>query len=156
MRRYQSPRRIDRERAFEALERMGIENLAHTPYTAISGGQRQMVLIARAICQDAKLLVMDEPGASLDYANQQRLMDVIGELAEMGYWVVLSTHNPEHPFTVADRALLMQEGEAVAFGPPIEALCGERLGEVYGMEMDVVSVADRKGHLHTLCLPVGR
>ncbi len=152
--RYQSPREADREAAFAALERMGIAALASRPYTALSGGQRQLVLIARAICQDAPLLVMDEPGASLDYANQQRLAVVIRGLAGMGYGVIFSTHNPEHPFSAADRALLMREGEAAAFGPPAEALCSEQLERVYGIGMEVVSVTDRSGRVHTLCLPV--
>ena len=73
--------------------------------TSLSGGQRQLALIARAICQSAKILVMDEPSASLDYANQQLLMDVIKDLASRGYCIIMSTHSPEHPASAGTRCL---------------------------------------------------
>lgn len=139
----ESPRPADREKAFAALAVLQITHLANRRYTALSGGQRQLVLIARAICQDAKVLVMDEPGANLDYANHQLLMDTIRNLAEKGYCVVLSSHSPEHPFSIADKVLLMCQGKVAAFGVPMAAITSEVLEGVYGIEMDVVSVVDR-------------
>ena len=90
------------------------------------------MLIARAVCQDAKVLIMDEPGASLDYANQQLLINVLMNLASQGYGIILSTHSPEHPFSVA-QVLLMKEGRVAAFGPPEEAITRETLEGVYGI-----------------------
>ncbi|MDR0469586.1 MAG: ABC transporter ATP-binding protein [Peptococcaceae bacterium] len=151
---FETPRSIDRESAFLALEKLGVEHLANRKYTSLSGGQRQMVLIARAICQSAKIFIMDEPGASLDYANQQRLMDVVTDLAEKGYCVVMSTHSPEHPLSVGHKAILMSGGRVAAFGKPPDVITSENLWEIYGVEMDVISVEDRYGVKRTICLPV--
>ncbi len=151
---FESPGSVDRSIAFGALERMCIAHLANEKYTALSGGQRQMVLIARAICQNARIFVMDEPGANLDYANLELLMGIVSGLAKEGYCVVMSTHSPEHPFSVADKALLMKDGGVVALGPPQTAISGEVLEQVYGIKMDVVTVKDREGGAHTICLPV--
>lgn len=151
---FEAPRAVDREAAFAALEKMDAAHLANRDYAALSGGQRQMILIARAICQDAKVFLMDEPSASLDYANHRRLMDVVGELAQRGYCIVLSTHSPEDPFSVGDRALLLREGRAEAFGRPRDVITPQTLEAVYGMEMDVLTVRDRYGAARTICLPV--
>jgi len=151
---FSSPTYRDTEKAFEALEKLKIAHLSNQTYTSLSGGQRQMVLIARAICQNAGILVMDEPGSSLDYSNHQLLMDTISDLAAQGYSVVLSTHSPEHPFSVAHKAMLMKDGKIVSFGKTNDAITSGVLKEVYGVEMDIVSVTDRYGRPRTLCLPV--
>lgn len=151
---FERPREIDRRQAFAALELLQIAHLANQKYTALSGGQRQLVLIARAICQDAKLFVMDEPGSSLDYANHQLLMETIVRLARQGYAIILSTHSPEHPFSVAHKVLLLKDGQNQAFGIPEQVITSQVLEQVYGIEMDVVSVTDRYGKKRTLCIPV--
>lgn len=151
---FESPRPIDRREAFTAMEKLQILPLANKSYTSLSGGQRQLVLIARAICQDARIFVMDEPGASLDYANHQLLMDVVSDLAKEGYGIIMSTHSPEHPFSIAHKALLMKDGKTEAFGSPETAITSGVLERVYGIEMDVVSVTDRYGRKRTLCVPV--
>ena len=148
------PRPMDRELAFEALRKVNAVHLANKKYTALSGGQRQLVLIARAICQSARVFVMDEPAANLDYANHQLLMEVVVDLAQKGYCVVMSTHSPEHPASIGSKVLLMREGQAAAFGTPQEIITPENLEAVYGIEMDVVSLYDRYGVKRTICLPV--
>ena len=151
---FEAPKAVDRDAAFAALEKMGITHLANMKYTALSGGQRQMALIARAICQTAKILVMDEPSANLDYANQQILLETVSELAQKNYCVVMSTHSPEHPLSVGHKVLLMRDGRTASFGTPREVFTPESLGEVYGIEMDVVSIEDRTGTMRTICLPL--
>lgn len=151
---FEAPRPADREAAYAALEKVNALALAGEKYTALSGGQRQLILIARAICQSARVLVMDEPAANLDFANQQLLMDVIRELAAQGYCVLLSTHSPEHPFALGSKALLMRQGKVTAFGPPRSVITPETLQAVYGIEMDVATVTDRYGQARTICLPV--
>lgn len=153
---FESPGPSDRKKALEALEKLNILHLANRKYTALSGGQRQMVLIARAICQDAKIFVMDEPSASLDYANQQLLMKVVSGLTGQGYSIIMSTHSPEHPFAVADKVLLMNQGKTAAFGTPEKAITSENLKKVYGIDMEIISVFDCCGKKHTLCMPVER
>ena len=151
---FETPKAVDREAAFEALEKVNALHLANKKYTALSGGQRQLILIARAICQSAKVFVMDEPAANLDYANQQLLMEVIGDLAAKGYCIVLSTHSPEQPASVGSKVLLMKEGKVAGFGPPRQVITPETLQAVYDIEMDVVTVRDRYGAERTICLPV--
>lgn len=151
---FDTPRPSDREAAFAALKKMNATHLANRNYTTLSGGQRQMILIARAICQAAKILVMDEPGASLDYANQQLLMEVTADLAAQGYCVVMSTHDPEYPLSVGHKVMLMHNGQVAAFGKPLEAITPNVLERVYGIEMDVATVRDRYGVRRTICLPV--
>jgi iron complex transport system ATP-binding protein len=153
---FETPKPVDRDAAFEALKVMGIEHLANRTYTSLSGGQRQMIIIARAICQSAKIFVMDEPGANLDYANQQLLMDVITALAEKGYLVIMSTHNPEHLFTVGKKVMLMHEGRVAAFGKPGEVITSGILEEIYGIGMDIIQVTDRYGNIRTICLATGQ
>lgn len=151
---FSAPKQKDIQKAFKALEQLNIGYLANQVYTSLSGGQRQLVLIARALCQDASILVMDEPGSSLDYSNQQILMDTISSLADSGYAVILSTHSPEYPFSVGHKAMLMKEGQIVSFGRTETAITSDVLKEVFGVEMDIVSVADRYGRNRTLCLPL--
>ncbi|MBQ3105321.1 MAG: ABC transporter ATP-binding protein [Lachnospiraceae bacterium] len=151
---FETPKAADREAAFAALEKVNALHLADWKYTALSGGQRQLILIARAICQSARVFVMDEPAANLDYANHQLLMEVVKELAGKGYCIVMSTHSPEHPFSVGSKALLMKEGRVAGFGSPRQIITPESLEEVYGMEMDVVTIGDRYGVKRTICLPV--
>ena len=97
---------------------------------------------------------MDEPGASLDYANQQLLLNIVTELAGDGYCVVMSTHSPEHPAAVAGKVLLMRGGRTAAFGRAEEVIVPELLEKVYGIEMDVLTLRDRYGVQRTICLPV--
>lgn len=153
---FASPGAADREAAFAALEKVNALDLANRKYTALSGGQRQLVLAARAICQSARIFLMDEPAASLDYANQQLLLEAVSGLAEKGYCVVMSTHSPEHPGSIASKVLLMKDGQSAGFGPPREIITPERMEAVYGIEIDVVSVRDRYGAPRTVCLPVHR
>lgn len=151
---FESPKAVDRDTAFDALRRVNALHLANKKYTSLSGGQRQLILIARAICQASKLIIMDEPSSNLDYANNSRLTDVILSLAESGYCILISTHNPEHPFTIGSKVLLMKDGRAERFGTPKDVITAESLYSVYGIEMDVISVHDRYGVQRTICLPV--
>lgn len=139
----------DRERTREVLEQLDMLELSDADYSRISGGQRQMVMIARALAQDTRTLVLDEPTASLDYGNQVRIIGEIARLAGKGYGVVLSTHNPDHAFAVADKVTLMHDGRIVASGTPGDVLVADRLSAVYGVAM---SVRQLEGQL-TVCVP---
>ena len=151
---FDQPSAADREAAFSALEKINAAHLANEKYTDLSGGQRQLILIARAICQEAKIFVMDEPAANLDYANHQLLMDVIVDLAQKGYLVVMSTHSPEHPASIGSKVLMMKSGKVASFGPPEKVITSQNLENVYGVEMDVATFSDRYGVKRTICFPV--
>ena len=134
---FASPTREDRRRALAALATLGIAELAEAEYTRISGGQRQLALIARALAQEAPAIVMDEPTASLDFGNQVVVLSEVKRLAAQGLTIVLSTHDPDHAFSVGHRVALLDGGRMVAQGAPREVLTPERLRSVYGVSVVV-------------------
>ncbi len=134
---FAGPSLEDREIAEAALDELGIGDLAQRDVTRLSGGQRQLVIIARAVAQAAPLLVMDEPTASLDFGNQVVVLREVKRLAACGAGIVLSTHQPDQAFAVADRVCLMRDGRTVAIGEPIETLTSERLEDVYGVAVSI-------------------
>lgn len=140
----------DRRAALDALQSLHIADLASADYTRISGGQRQLVLLARALAQEARVMVMDEPTASLDFGNQVMVLSQIRSLGARGIGVIMSTHAPDHAFACADRVLLMQDGRIVAGGEPEAILTPERLRAVYGVE---VCVSRIPGLERPVCAP---
>jgi iron complex transport system ATP-binding protein len=144
------PGQGDVEIAMAALSSLGMEALAERAYTEISGGERQMVLIARALAQSPSILVMDEPTASLDYGNQMRLLAHVKQLAERGLSIILSTHNPDHAFLAADRVALLHEARLIALGPPPEVLTPDAMKQLYDIDVVIGSVA---GSDARLCAP---
>ena len=136
-----TPGRADVEIARQALEALGIAGLAARDSTRISGGQRQLVLIARALAQRAGMVVMDEPTASLDLANRILVLDRIRALAADGLAVLVSTHEPEHAFAVADQAAVLGSGGWFEAGPADAVLTPERLSRLYGVALTVERTA---------------
>ena len=134
---FSAPSATDRDRARAALDLLGITDLADLEYTRISGGQRQLALVARALAQDAPAIIMDEPTASLDFGNQALVLREVARLAQRGLGIVLSTHDPDHAFAIASRVLLLHDGRVVADGPPREVLTDSMLEEVYGVPVTV-------------------
>lgn len=150
---FSAPGTQDRELTLQILEKLGIAHLQKKYYTQISGGERRLALIARALCQQATFIVMDEPSSDLDYANQQLVLNTIHTLKREGYGIILSTHAMEYPFSVADYALLLKDGHCLSCGPPALALNAQTLTKAFGVPMEVVEVKDSSGKLRKLCLP---
>lgn len=123
----------DLARAHEVLAQVGLARFAQRPYTELSGGQRQLVLIARAFCQEAAILVLDEPVNNLDYGNQWRLLERIRQLAGAHHAVLFTTHHPEHALHIASRAVLMKAGRVLAEGVPQVALDAEAIAGLYDL-----------------------
>jgi iron complex transport system ATP-binding protein len=132
--------KADLDIAYDALERLSITHLAERAYTEISGGERQLTIIARALAQGARTFIMDEPASGLDYGNQLRLLDQIVKLSEEGYTFIKSTHAPEHALWVADRGILIKDGGIVADGPCAEVVNDENLFCLYDARVNVVKV----------------
>lgn len=136
--RFAMPAAHDAEIARSCLESLGIEHLRERIYTEISGGERQLALIARALAQEPALLILDEPTASLDFGNQIRVLAHIQRLRDQGMGVLLCTHQPEHALQVADRIALLKSGSIQHCGPALEVATVERLAWLYDLSEKVV------------------
>jgi iron complex transport system ATP-binding protein len=134
------PAEEDRRLAVEALDQLGLLALRRRSMLELSGGERQMVVLARALAQQARLLLMDEPLAHLDLGNKSRILAVIRRLSRAGVAVVFTTHEPDMVQGVAHRALLMREGRVVASGRTETVMTSEALSQTYGVPIRVLTV----------------
>ena len=139
---FQQPRREQIDMAHEALCRMGVDHLSERNFGQLSGGEQQLVLIARAIAQQSDILIMDEPTSALDYGNQLRVLQQVHDLSREGYTVLLSTHNPQHALTFADRVLALHEGTVAAHGNAKEVLTPALMQKLYRID---VTFTDTQG-----------
>lgn len=126
----------------EALAKLEISHLRKRPYTEISGGERQLTLIARALAQGADTIIMDEPTAALDYGHQVRLLEQLAKLSENGLTCIKSTHTPEHALWVSDRVVMLQNGQVVADGRPRDQITPENLQRLYRVSVTSAMTAD--------------
>jgi iron complex transport system ATP-binding protein len=123
--------RYDIEISMESLRRLGIEHLSDRTFQTLSGGEKQLVLIARALAQEAKILVMDEPVSGLDYGNQLRLLEAIVELSKDGYTVLKSTHFPEHALLLGGEVVAIRDGGVFAKGKSSEIIDENLINTLY-------------------------
>lgn len=135
---FAAPSTADREMAQQCLAQLGIEHLSGRSYTQISGGEQQLVLLARALTQQPQVLILDEPTASLDFGNQIRVLDQIKSLKDQGLAIFLCTHQPEHAYRVADEVLLFKKGQVLAAGKTDITLSTEALAQLYDLPLAVV------------------
>lgn len=135
-----TPKAAELERVDWALDKLGIGHMRKRCFHQISGGERQLAIIARALVQDAKILMLDEPTASLDFGNQIRILSQARALAQEGYTIVQTTHNPEHSYMFSDRVLALNKGRLLAQGRPKDIITKELIGQLYGIEVEVSSL----------------
>jgi iron complex transport system ATP-binding protein len=127
-----TPKKSDYAMAEQALEKLNILHLAHQDFHELSGGQKQLVFMARALASEADLLILDEPTVALDWHNQSLILNTLKSLAvDEGYTVFLSTHNPQHSFDFADASLLMFPDDDYAFGRPVNIMTEQALSALY-------------------------
>ncbi len=148
-----APGKKETERALTALRDLGIEHLASKPYTQISGGERQMALIARALMQDTPLLMMDEPTAALDLGNQVAVLRTIKLLAVKGHGVLMTTHNPDHAFLCATKVALILQDRTILTGSVDEVLNAPNLKKAYGIDVRILEQRDTSGDTIRTCVP---
>ena len=144
----------DERVARQAMERLGVLQYADQSYTALSGGQRQMVVIARALAQQPDLLIMDEPTSSLDFGNQYLVLAQVKQLAREGMGVLMVTHNPDHAVYCADRIVAMEEGKILAMGQTERVIREQVMNHIYHMPIKVRRVPLEEGSTATVCIPV--
>jgi iron complex transport system ATP-binding protein len=131
-----TPSAADEGLARAAIERVGLGAKMHDPYPTLSGGERQLALLARALCQAPRTLLLDEPVAHLDLRNRGGVLRMMRQLAEEGLAVAFTSHEPGHAFRVADRVALMRAGGRLAVGTALEVLTAQSLTEAYGVAVE--------------------
>jgi iron complex transport system ATP-binding protein len=149
---FASPGARDQERARESLGRLGIAHLAERPIHGVSGGERQLALIARALATEATYLMMDEPTANLDFGNQALILGEIARLKASGTAVIFSTHHPDHALRIADRVVMLKAGALMAAGPTAAVLTSESLTELYGRPIEVAEAIAADGSRRRTCI----
>lgn len=147
---FSSPGKAAQAKVEQALERLGIAELSERCFHHTSGGERQLVLIARALVQDASVLLLDEPTANLDRKNQILVLERIKSLAREGYTVVQTTHDPEHSYMFSDKILTMKNGTVLSYGSPQEILNKKTMKALYEVEMEVSSLFEDRARF---CVP---
>jgi len=136
---FQQPSKEDFRKAEEALRLVGLYHLKDRPYTEISGGERQLVLIARALVQEPKVLLLDEPTAHLDFRNQFKVLKIVRNIAkEKDITVIMSLHDPNLAYHFLDIVALVKNGEIIAYGPPENVITKENIKIVYGMDVEII------------------
>jgi iron complex transport system ATP-binding protein len=131
--------------AEQALERVGVLHLKDRPYTEVSGGERQLVLLARTLAQQPDVILLDEPTSHLDLRNQVQSLNAIGELAAQGVTMIMATHDPNHALQFPGRVVMMKPGGAIVAGPASEVITDAELTATYGIDITVVSAPRRNG-----------
>ena len=146
----QNPGKEDERLCLHALDRVGIGHLKDHCFHKLSGGEQQLVLIARALAQDAPVLLLDEPTANLDFGNQLLVLQQAKQLAQEGYTVIQTTHNPEQSYLFSDRILALQQGQLIADGKPADVLTDEIMKQLYHVDVNVVSLYEDAARI---CIP---
>ena len=145
----QTPKEKDIEIANKAIKDMGIEHLKDKPYTNLSGGERQLVFLARILAQEPDILILDEPTSHLDFGNQIKLLEILENLAKKGLGIIMSSHFPDHAFVSCNNVAIMENKSFLDFGTPDEVITEENLEKIYDIKVKIVKFEDRK-----VCVPL--
>lgn len=149
---FQRPTAADYALVDEALERLGIARFANRPYTQLSGGERQLVNVCRAVVQQPRVILFDEPTSALDYGNQLKVLAMVKELSEQGYAVVMTTHSPDHPALLGGRVAVLDRQGRLRCGTVDEIMTEPTLCELYGARLRVLTIPELG---RSVCLPEG-
>lgn len=153
---FELPGREDRERAEKAMETVGILHLADKPYAKISGGERQLVLIARALAQNTPVMILDEPTSHLDFRNQTLIFSILRHLVrEQGLLVITAVHDPNLALHFCDEVMILHQGRLLMSGPPEEIINRDTISRVYSVKVEEIRQEGRiRGVIpaeHPLC-----
>lgn len=149
---FESPGKVQEKEAFKAMELLGISHLAYKGYGEISGGERQLCLIARAIVQGSDTFIMDEPCANLDYGNQLLILEQCRKLAKLGRAIIISSHNPDHALWYSNKVLAIHEREILCYGSTQKVLNETILSKIYAMNIKIATL-DNGSSIKKICIP---
>jgi iron complex transport system ATP-binding protein len=121
-----------------SLQKVGLLQLQERPASKLSGGEHQLLMIARALVQEPQILILDEPTSRLDPGNRQRVVSLLKSLLNHGVTILFTTHDPTLAADISTHALLLKQGRVIHAGPEKEVLTGEHLSELYGISMEVL------------------
>jgi len=136
------PRKADYDVARSCADQLKITDLLEKNFSKLSGGQQQLVMVARALAVEPQCIVFDEPCSALDYGNQNHILSIIGSLREKRITAVFSTHDPNHALHTADKVLVIKQRPDYSFGPTEAMMTEQALSSLYGMQMKQVQVND--------------
>lgn len=144
------PGKDERELCMQVLKDMKIDDLADRSYMDISGGERQQVMIARAIVQQPKVILFDEPTAHLDYGNQHKILRMVRKMADSGFSIIITTHNPDHALLLGDRTAIVEHDGSIISGDTGEIVTEQKLRQVYDIDLFLLSIDEIN---RIACLP---
>ena len=145
-----SPKDEDKKIALDALKTLGIEDLKDKEYTNLSGGERQLVFLARVLCQKPDILILDEPTSHLDFGNQIKLLEIIDNLARAGLSIIMSSHFPDHAFLSSTKVAIMKNKKFIDFGTPDDVVTEENLKRAYSIDVKLMELDDKR----KVCVPM--
>lgn len=145
-----SPKDEDKRIVLDALKTLGIEDLKDKEYTNLSGGERQLVFLARVLCQKPDILILDEPTSHLDFGNQIRLLEIIDSLAKSGLSIIMSSHFPDHAFLSSTKVAIMKDRHFIDFGAPDDVVTEENLKKAYSIDVKLIELDNRR----KVCVPM--
>lgn len=151
---FSSPSVEDIRATETTIDRLGLSELSDRPCYTLSGGERKMVLIARALAAEPELLILDEPESNLDFRNQLIVLDTISELAAGGTACIFNTHYPSHALQRADRALLISEGGQSEAGPVLQVVTEQSIRNAFGVNARIEETGEGGNIIRTV-IPLG-
>lgn len=149
------PKNEDVEKVKNIAKKLDILNIIDRNYNELSGGEKQLTLIARALAQNAKVLLLDEPVSSLDYGHQYKVLNIVSKLSENGYTVIMSTHDPNQAFLYTNKAIAIKNGKLLGFGKTEDVLTSDVLSYMYEIPVSKRNIEFDKGRYTTICVVNG-
>ena len=146
----ESPRKEDEKIAEKSLKTLGIYDLKDKEYTNLSGGERQLVFLARVLTQQPDILILDEPTSHLDFGNQIKLLEIVDKLSDSGLSVIMSSHFPDHAFLSSTKVAIMKDKKFIDFGTPDEVVTEENLEKAYSIEVKLIELNENR----KVCVPM--
>ena len=145
-----SPKKEDKQIAVNALKTLGIYDLKDKEYTNLSGGERQLVFLARVLCQKPDILILDEPTSHLDFGNQIKLLEIIDNLSKSGLSIIMSSHFPDHAFLSSTKVAILKDKKFIDFGSPNDVVTEDNLRKAYSIDVKLMELDDKR----KVCIPL--